>query len=187
MQRHDYDNIGLGASPIAVGDLLVYHAAVDAATTSAERHKAEQRAVAALVRNAFGSDAVLCHDDTGAPAVDGVKPRRISVSHCSGVAFLAVSPDCPVGIDAEWEDERLLSVVPRVMGASEFAANGCDVASLADVWTAKEAAFKALGIGDIVISEIAVDGDMAQGRGKRVKIRYLRFGALHIALAIAGE
>lgn len=127
-------------------------------TPRGAHRKAEKDAVAHLLKHRFGDGARLLHDDAGAPSVHGFD-GHISVSHSPRIAFLAVDPKCPVGIDAEpWRDS-LKVLAPRFMKPCELDVYGSDPRLILRAWTAKEAAFKALGMPQLVISDIILPPD----------------------------
>lgn len=168
-----------------MGDATVYHTAVDVTARGPERRQAERNAVMRLVAEAFGRDAAIGHDAAGAPFIIGKPDVYISVSHCPGVAVLAVSRRVPIGIDAEWEDNRLQRIAARFLSADEHQRFGGSLSALAWAWTAKEAAFKALGIPDLVITQIAVGESAATARGQVAGLIHRAFGKLHITLSFA--
>jgi phosphopantetheine--protein transferase-like protein len=113
----------------------------------------------------YPTDIVVCHNDLGAPYVDGwwrdtVAPApNVSLSHDKRLSLAAVtSPDLPVGIDVE-HIERIeqakffeTAMTQVAMGAREremlhsFTSNDRKQ-RLLRLWCAKEAAAKYLGIG----------------------------------------
>lgn len=169
------------------GDVRIWCSEVKETRHGAERRTAEKAAVAELVRRAMGDRAVLRHKSSGAPYIEGREGVWISVSHCRGYAFLAVSTKGATGIDAEPEDERLTRVIERVMSEEERGEYDGSPEAAAKVWTAKEAAFKAMGIDGLTIGEIAVSGGRATARGVSVRLTHLCVGNMHIAVAIGAE
>lgn len=128
------------------------------ATTRGSRRQAERQAVGRLLRHVFGNGAQLSHDESGAPSVD-TYPGHISISHTPRLAFLAVDPFCPIGIDAELWRYTLPKLAPRFMSRRELAVYGATPELMLRAWTTKEAAFKALGIPQLVVSDIILPDD----------------------------
>ena len=89
------------------------------------------------------------HRRSGAPFLDGDNETQISITHSQRWAAIAVAQnsDGLVGIDIESADrgDQLRRVMPKVAAETEkdFADNVAD--GPLKLWTAKEAAFKALG------------------------------------------
>lgn len=150
---------------------------------SAERRVAAEMAVAI-----FGPGDKIIHDPSGAPGLASGE-ASISVSHGAGMLVLAVdSSGRHVGVDIESPRPQLQRVVRRFVCASDSAG-----LSLLQLWTAKEAAFKAACVPGLVISEIPVTGSSAapvawlpDGRNMTVHYHELASGAL-IALAISAD
>lgn len=117
-----------------------------AAEDGATRSERERMAVAELVAEAFGSEAVKCNDALGAPYILLMNEERIggcvSVSHSRHYAALAVSKLRYVGIDVEEDRAQLERVLPRITSAQEACYN-TDARSRLEGWTLKEALYKA--------------------------------------------
>ena len=173
----------LPLSPFTMGEAMVYHATIEATERGGGRRAAERAAVVRLVAEAFGPDKKLGHDSYGAPYIVGRRDVYISVSHCRGLAVLAVSRRGRIGIDVEEENMRLERIAGRFLSPEEQSRWGGSIPSLAYAWTAKEAAFKALGISDMVITEIAVGESEATARGFSAGLLHRSFGPLHITLS----
>lgn len=127
------------------------------------RRERERAAVAALLAELFpGEEIRLSHTPAGAPVLDG-QPYYISISHSRNRVAVALSADCPVGVDIEEESPRVERATGRVT------APGDDPAlSALTRWTVKEAVFKAAGIDDATIGEVVVMADNAATlRGRR--------------------
>lgn len=110
------------------------------------RHEREEAAVSALMREAFGPEAVRGHDSTGAPvAIVGGEALgcRISLSHSAAYAVLAVARGASdIGVDIEEPRTSLARVVERILGPDEREV--CtDSYSRLRAWTMKEALYKA--------------------------------------------
>lgn len=113
-----------------------------------ERRRSEIIVTRLLVKDLFGDDAVLCHEESGAPYVE-VDGRRLamgfSLSHCRGWVVAAWSETEAVGIDVELVDPRIDRVKARVLNAEEMRFVGSSLWKAAVAWTAKEAVFKCAG------------------------------------------
>lgn len=172
--------------PVTIHGVVLYAAPMPDLSRSARR-QAEQNAVASLVRDAFGQDAVIAHHASGAPYVDGFA-GHISVSHGGGFAVLAVSPSVPVGVDVECWREQIQRVAGKFLSPEEQAI--CRTPEdLLRAWTAKEAVFKASGIPDAVIAEVAYpapgsDFSLATLRGTAYTVTHIGTFPRLIALAV---
>lgn len=157
-------------------NVRLYHAVLPEYTPQG-RAAAEREAVLLLVREAFGDEAEYIHDASGAPAVllCGNKTNEISVSHCKGLAVLAVAPlGVRVGVDAETPREQLYRVKNRFLSHVEqewFTT----LEELTRAWTIKEAVFKASGESgvDFVRELDLLPRPTLRGRGYTVVIQTL--------------
>lgn len=110
------------------------------------RREREEAAVAALVAEAFGHNAVRRHDAAGAPVIyigDSEADCRISLSHSPHYAVLAVGRRASdIGIDIEEPRASLAKVTGRILSDDEqrrcLNDNDC-----LHAWTLKEALYKA--------------------------------------------
>lgn len=112
----------------------------------------ERQTVAALARESLG--AAIGHYPDGAPFIVGREDTPISISHGAGRALLAVGePGMKIGVDIESSsrDAQLRRVAPRFVGPSDHPS-----LSLLHLWTAKEAAYKALRTAGLPLTAIAV-------------------------------
>lgn len=118
-----------------------------------------------LLRQALSSYADLSPSDwqfsidaCGKPSIDSNDPKfkelSFSLSHAQGFVACAITKKVPVGIDVEQIDQslRLQEIADRYLTAEEAQQlRGCsdDALSirLTELWTLKEAFFKAVGIG----------------------------------------
>ena len=182
------DNM-LPPSPFTLWGVEVYHAPIPDMPRGARRKEAERQAVAALAREALGPGVTIAHNSHGAPVAAGAETDRqlyLSVSHCRGVAMLAVSRRGPVGIDIAEIRDRISRIAPRFLtAAEERGAVSLPPDRLTCIWTAKEAAFKALGIPDLVVTEIVIEADEARARGRIVRVESRRFGRYFFTLALS--
>lgn len=128
-RRMIFDDVTLLVAPIASLD-------------GCQRREAERRAVAGLVSQAFGPEAVITHNPDGSPAIKG-RATSISISHSRDYACIAFSDRRTVGVDIEQPREQLRRVAPRVLSDSELTVYSRSDALLLRAWTLKEALYKA--------------------------------------------
>jgi 4'-phosphopantetheinyl transferase EntD len=82
------------------------------------------------------------YDKNGAPYLtDG---RHLSISHSKDIAAIAISSK-PVGIDLEYFHEKIVRIAPRFLHLKESLdlKKNKDIHYLSQIWTAKEALYKA--------------------------------------------
>ncbi|MDE6526252.1 MAG: 4'-phosphopantetheinyl transferase superfamily protein [Muribaculaceae bacterium] len=110
------------------------------------RREREEAAVAALVTEAFGHNAVRRHDAAGAPVIyigDSEADCRISLSHSPHYAVLAVGRRVSdIGVDIEEPRASLAKVTGRILSVDEQRRCLTDDDCLR-AWTLKEALYKA--------------------------------------------
>lgn len=110
------------------------------------RRAAELHAEAVLISTAIGVNAVKCNEASGMPyaITDGHRyERNISLSHCHGLAALAVAEHgYIVGVDAETLRPQLEKIAERVFSPEEIEVYTGD--DLLRAWTLKEAVYKAM-------------------------------------------
>ncbi len=122
--------------------------------------------------------------------------KHISISHSDDLVGLIIS-DLPIGIDIQGEDPKLLHIEPKFTHETERAFLPTDpsrLASLALIWSAKEAVFKCFGElvdfsedmqvrpfqpGDSVLS---LDYQGEHGKGEFM-LEHCRFGEINIVTA----
>ena len=95
----------------------------------------------------------LTYDEHGKPQLGNL---HISFSHSGNYAAVALSTECPVGIDIEVMGERVGRLYQRFLNEEELAeCNTSDLSQLHYYWGAKEAIYKATRVdnpfGDITI------------------------------------
>lgn len=151
-----------------------------------EKRDAEIRAVAMLIRKAFGEKETLSHLPSGAPYIAG-SGKQISITHGAGYALLAINDSRPIGIDIESPRPTLKRISRRFLGRSEVQIYNASSSTLLDAWTAKEAIFKALGMPGLTITDIILPDDLTRQpfttHGTTVEIHFLRLPEFTIALA----
>lgn len=124
--------------------------------------EAEREAVAILADTVIHSP--VAHFDDGAPYAALAPELPISVSHGAATAILAVGEPGGPAIGADIESTRRHGQLARV--AERFMSPDDDPAlSLTELWTAKEAAYKALRQPGLPLSAIAVGRDICRGAG----------------------
>jgi len=117
-------------------------------------------AVLAMIRRYVGEDAVLEHDEYGAPVLSGGGNRYISVSHSANFAAIALHPDRRIGVDVEEDRPEQLRRVKHKFLSDRDAAMWDS--RLLEAWTCKEAVYKAAGQPGLPLREIALgSGDVA--------------------------
>lgn len=116
-----------------------------------ERRALEQEATQAALHYAIGKASPLAHHPHGAPYLPEEPDWAVSLSHsASAVALLLAPQHSPlhIGIDIEEERAELERVLPRFAHGPELVqleAKGLSRAmALGLLWTAKEAAYKAV-------------------------------------------
>ena len=96
------------------------------------------------------------YDDIGRPFLnDG---RHISFSHSKRLSGLVIS-DKEIGIDIEKNQSKILNISQKFLNTKEknFLIKK-DVSQITNIWTAKEAVFKAFKVNGIIFSEqIVID------------------------------
>ena len=96
------------------------------------------------------------YDDIGRPFLnDG---RHISFSHSKKVSGIVIS-DKEIGIDIEKNQSKILNISQKFLNTKEknFLIKK-DVSQITNIWTAKEAVFKAFKVNGIIFSEqIVID------------------------------
>lgn len=149
--------------PIKIGATVVHGRILPAVSSRGLRRDSERDAVRRLVSEVFGSDAVLEHDEFGAPSIVGFD-GSISISHGAGYVLLAVNRDAPIGIDIEAYRPSLPYISSRFMTAGELAEYGCSPRMILWAWTAKEALFKAAGNPELTMSSIFMPDEASSNR-----------------------
>lgn len=123
---------------LQLGSTLITLAPVDTAAADGFR-AAERRAVASIL--GFAPD----HRPDGEPFSAARPGLHISVSHCHGLAAVAVDPARKTGIDIETLRGSLIRVAPRFLSRYELEYYGTSPVRLLQAWTLKEALLKCSG------------------------------------------
>lgn len=113
-------------------------APVDTAAADGFR-AAERRAVSSIL--GFAPD----HRPDGEPFSAERPGLNISVSHCHGLAAVAVDPERKTGIDIETLRKSLPHVAPRFLSRYELEYYGSSPIRVLQAWTLKEALLKCSG------------------------------------------
>lgn len=156
-------------------DVQLYIRPIEAGERGTRRER-ERAAVAQIVAEVFGPDAVYAHRADGSPYIVG-SPLHISVSHCRGYAAVIVAQRDGIGVDIEeLRGAQLQRVADRYLGPVQTRLYTCDEERLW-AWTAKEAIYKASGQRDLEGPEIWVGkpyGTEAAARGRIYTLSSLR-------------
>lgn len=137
-----------------LADTIIEYAPIAEPGDRASRRQAERDAVMQLLRKRFGAEVSLVHDADGAPSVEGFH-GHISISHCAGIAALAVNDTRRIGIDVERLRSQLHRIKSKYLTAREIP-EYTTTRQLLQIWTAKEAVYKAAGIPGLPLAAIEV-------------------------------
>ncbi|MDE7151555.1 MAG: 4'-phosphopantetheinyl transferase superfamily protein [Candidatus Amulumruptor sp.] len=143
---------------------------------------AEREAVDRLFRELLGT--VEGHRPYGAPFAVGRDDVAVSVSHGAGYALLALSHDPAVRPGVDIEDPCREGQLRRI--ASRFV-SAADDPSLTpcEIWTAKEAAYKAFGRRGLPLLDIRVGREAVEAPGLCARVAWTCIaGAAVIAIAV---
>lgn len=161
------------------------------------RRQAETTTAAELVKAIFGDGASISHFPSGAPCLSlpGVETiPTISVSHSLSTLLLAVGRDRQsIGVDIETPRPNLERVARRFLRPEELGVHDTSLPALLRAWTAKEAAFKAIGVFGTMLADISLSPDASSATlpayaTPPVAIRHYRGpGDSLIALAVANH
>lgn len=121
--------------------------------------EAERNAVRLLMQKAagHGKPQTLSHMPSGKPYIEGKATTAISITHCHGLAAMALNQaGHNVGIDAESasRNAQLQRVAGKFLSHAQAAIWGNDCNALLRAWTIKEALYKASGIEGLPLHEI---------------------------------
>ena len=122
-----------------------------------------------LLQQLVGCQVSVGHDAHGVPFIEGHPEVFVSISHCKKAVAVAISTDCPVGIDVECRRNVNVSLMERVCTPMEFGAiqTAADPVMLfLQYWTRKEAVLKCRhtgikGFGSMVEASLATDCTVA--------------------------
>ncbi|WP_405062101.1 4'-phosphopantetheinyl transferase superfamily protein [Kribbella sp. NBC_01505] len=129
-----------------MNDAVVGDAVVEVWTAPAGADsRATAHALLLSLAGTFGADPVLRHDASGRPEIDGL---AVSISHSRSLVAVAARRTGVVGIDVEDVYPREVSgLARRWFDPAELEWMAGDLLAFLQLWTAKEAVGKALGLG----------------------------------------
>lgn len=125
---------------------VILYQAVLAEGTHAAQHAAGRVLLARALRDARLDPALPVQTGAhGKPYLPGAPGFHFSIAHCGARVICAVA-DCPVGADLERERPLRRDIAPKICTPAEReAVRG--PSDLFALWTGKEAAVKAVGLG----------------------------------------
>lgn len=137
-------------SRLLINDIPVYITRFTDREMTMPRHDGERHAVGRLLRYALGHEN-YSHRADGSPYIEGLG-REITVSHCKGIAAIAVGASVRIGLDIERMRPTLHRVRRKYLSAEEM--NVCiEGRDLLAAWTVKEAVYKAAAIRGLDFSD----------------------------------
>lgn len=158
-------------------------------TGRAAQHRAGRELLAhALADRGLSYPAVIQTDTNGKPFLPDHPHLHFSISHCQNKVVCALC-DAPLGVDLERERPLRAPVASRICSSSESADTPAAFFSL---WTAKEAAVKAVGLGlrfplrAVEIGEIQA-GKIQVGETSCFLRRFPQTDGWHLAVCVVGE
>lgn len=158
-------------------DIRVYACAIDKMVVEKfGAVRAQQLAICGLLQEAFPDreEVALSHHPSGAPYLPG-ESAAISITHCSGVAALALAPaGIPVGIDCETTSRhgQLERVKQRFLSSSQLSEWG-DFPKTLQAWGIKEALYKAFLTPGVELTDIPLPATLpgeVDFRGQQYKL-----------------
>ncbi len=117
--------------------------------------EAERFAVKSLLRKLLQVDVKIAHNEDGKPLVEGY---NISISHTQGWAAVILSKTYKVGIDIEYQSERIQKIAKRFLRADEPFTQTSDILY---AWCAKESLYKLRSVLHLGYQEMKVDPQAA--------------------------
>lgn len=152
---------------ISIPDLSVeIYAAPLTAPSRGSRRQVETATAGALVQSVFGTGASIIHLPSGAPLLsrpDTDSVPAISISHSSSTLILAIGYcDGAIGVDIETPRPNLQRVAGRFLRSEELGMHDTSLPTLLRAWTAKEAAFKAIGVEGIMLADFLLSSDASE-------------------------
>ena len=109
-----------------------------------------------LLKAGINPDDML-YDATGIPRLPG---QHISISHARGYAAIGIGPG-PIGVDVEYLREQVQSIKNKFVHTSEDFAQS--TSELIQLWTAKEAVYKAAELPGIHLNQQLLVQPFEQG------------------------
>ena len=126
-------------------EVRVYHTELNEATHAAQHAAGRALLRCALADAGLAPELAVAVDRNGKPFLPDAPGFHFSISHCGERVVCAVA-DVPVGCDLERERVLKHDITRRVCTPTERAAIRTN-ADLFALWTGKEAAVKAVGLG----------------------------------------
>lgn len=122
----------------------------------------EYLAVRVLIRELMGRECRVLHHECGKPYIDGLS-CKISISHTKGFVAVIIHSDKEVGIDIEYNSDRVKKVVDRFVSSEEMSLIDRTVSVMTDsaireklrinmyllFWSAKETIFKMINSSEV--------------------------------------
>jgi len=115
-------------------------------------HRRKEKLVAYEMLHALTGrrDLLIQHEASGRPFIEGYK---VSISHTRGWAAMMLSDDEEVGVDIEYQSDRVNKIVERFMRPDE---DGSSLDRRLINWCAKEAVYKLRSPEDLQYFEMRV-------------------------------
>lgn len=137
-------------SRLLIGNIHVYITRFTDDEMAMSQHEGERHAVGRLLKNALGATN-YSHRADGSPYIEHLG-REITISHCKGIAAIAVGYSERIGLDIERMRPTLYRVRRKYLSVQEMYMCNDDQALLA-AWTVKEAVYKAAAARGIDFSD----------------------------------
>lgn len=135
---------------LLIGNIPVYVTRFTDAEMAMPQREGERHAVGRLLKHALGTEG-YSHRADGSPYIEHLE-REITISHCKGIAALAVGYSERIGLDIERMRPTLYRVRRKYLSVREI--DVCsDGAALLAAWTVKEAVYKAAATRGIDFSD----------------------------------
>lgn len=116
-----------------------------------EGRAAEREGVKKLLRAMLGYAPKLVYDDAGKPSIEGY---HLSISHTRGRVVVALSATRYVGVDIEYQSDRVDRVASRFLRDDEVYQSTDERLR---VWCVKEAVYKLFSAWHLASGDIYVD------------------------------
>lgn len=133
-----------------IPDVLLCLRPIELPSAQTRQSQLENAAVAVMITEVLGENAVIDHNADGKPLIDGYE---ISISHTRGLAAVMLSKDHRVGVDVEYESPRVGKIVSRFLRPDE---NAPTLRLQLLHWCAKEAVFKLFSEHDLTYQQMRV-------------------------------
>lgn len=110
---------------------------IEACMCKSSRRSAERLVERLLIKELFGENVTLLHEDSGRPFLSN--DCNISISHTEGCVAVIVSETLTVAVDAEYISDRVNRIADRFLRRDEMAE---DVFARLLHWCSKETLYK---------------------------------------------